>query len=594
MAITLPENSNKIDTIAAMPSARLKGVYAPQISGEFINTIAKDVVGTLDKRNTELEAELKKRKEQSLEFQEKRYKNEIANLTVEAKAKVAESKGTGAVEIAARTRKELQEEMDKRLGNVPPELKERFASINDSAALEYNSTAIPHEYREMGKIRDETYAVDTKNTMNRALGTAINDEAFALSLSEVAKSARDHAKVKYGDGTEEAVTLGNFHVKNTVSATILGAIARKAEFGDTEGAENTSKKFMELLTPEDQMKANDLLEKSKVDSKYTDALREARQAKTIFPGDIEAQNRYLQAIFSDRGDAYVTAVDMVKTMDSIEDRAKKRERDAQLEDTYNEIADLINKHGEVPPDMIGRILQNAPTGTQTEINNYIKARANVESDPDVYNSLVDLHSKDPDSFVNTYKLQRGQLSKEDYKQLSNMATAHTKKETSAKEKLNSMTYKSVKKEVDIFMENRAISDPAVRRELYNKVNSEVEALKDIPGITPLEIEQRVIQSLNDSEIEEGTKDVEGTGWTVPILGWTFGEDEVPALEGTETIKVDKTPIPGEEPDVHPSIIQWLQKGSIDKFGRAFNANELRQRVEALRKKIDVTQPISVK
>lgn len=581
MAITLPQDQQRVQ-LRAQPSAQFSGAKGATIGSKFLNTLQRGVEA---KSKAERDALLKRKNEQE-KFLKKKYKNTAAGFSLVAKSKATNAKGENAIQESQNQRAELAKNLKDATNKIPAEFQHLIAGENDSAMLDFERSAVPHELGEISKLKNEAFKTDTANQMFRAVEMSANDDAFALGLQDVRNSAEDTARLKFGGDVNRSVgvdittqDLIDDHVSKISSATITRAIEQKAGLGDSAGARQTLLKFGDQLRPDDLLKSKKFLDKADQENKSTIAYEISNQAIAEHPDNEEAQVNFIKSL-TDDGGVFKEGVSLLRSNNAMRSRQKKAQEDIKVADAFNKAEDIAKNGGAISSEYI----RSVPVEFRSRVLSYIEKRAkgaDIVTKPSTWRTLNNMYRTRREEFSTlNLGIYADEISQRDIRSLTSLQNNVINGEASNENRIKMSNDKAVSDIVDEFAKGSGIFDDEGLLKLSEIAREAYTDLQDVKGITPQEIRNRVSKALFSSDIVKP----EEKGF----LG--FGDSDAEIREGA-TLNVDLTPLKGDV-NIHPSIMDGIQASRVRKGLPPATEAEMRKYADSMEAQgRDISKPL---
>jgi len=400
----------EITSVQPQRATRLQGGRTGQIDPSFLRT--------LESITEQREKERLEGAKASTKLAEDMAEQQIREKEIEAKAKAASTQGLNALQETSKQREELLKQANDIVSKMPVELQAKMQPKILKSVNNFNVTAIPHQYGEIAKVREQVGKDKIVARRDDAIERSADMEWFSTEgLKDVADRATEYGRLKYGN--EANVDVGGLTAgeaihairKEAVAETVVGAIEVQAKTNRLSTAQELFAKHEKDLTPAMKVKALNILKKAEVDTADKLGLSFAEMAMKQYPEDMAAQEAFMRANAPNE-DVYKSGVAFAKSISGIKAQQKKFNDEKNL----GEALDAISKG----QPLTAKSLENVDPKYHDKVRTYAINQAQGKYNPTdtrVFNSLLKQVQDDPEGFATSLNLSAyaADLNEEDQK-----------------------------------------------------------------------------------------------------------------------------------------------------------------------------------
>ncbi|MBF31859.1 MAG: hypothetical protein Unbinned1322contig1000_52 [Prokaryotic dsDNA virus sp.] len=445
--------------MAERDDIRLRDQVAPQAGAKVFDTSKApeqvNVGGLLDQASKGINAHQKAKIEA-----ESTYLTDIVNSARQeyfnSQAKIAQSKKLGSYEEIDNQAARLKKIEDKFIADAQPHLRAELRTKMNTAKLGLIKFQTMHASKEEAAYKDEVNTRDLKLSNTDVLySIGDTDKVFSGKLDGVREVAERMARA---DGFAKPDDI-RLYGSNAEGAAIVNSLKSTAAAGESKQTKELFEKYEDrIIDPKQRIEAQKLVKAAEEQGKITEAINLKNEARRLFGDNPAAQRRYIEAkakVEDVTGEVAKEALSMQKTDQIAADREVKREKERTGMEATNKV--LEGKPGAL---RAAKLMAPHDAVALTKLDKQVKEGTLTVTQPEAYNSLIDLYRND-EEFFKQVELGGAKyattISKTDLKNLKSMQDNLHKEVRDRKEELKYSTVKSVGGTIDALAGARGMS-----------------------------------------------------------------------------------------------------------------------------------------
>lgn len=366
----------------------------------MVAPIQTDLGTFVDKQVDVLEAKQRKIDEKNYQFAKADFENKRDRVVGESILSVTSADGENAFKAADVSQKKLRQTLEKELESVPEQYKAEFSQLANAGINRYDTVSLGHQYRQQNIVREKTFKTRSDYLTEQVSQAVYVPEQFNLRRAQLLQVTEMYVRQTMGGdpaiGSEVSPEVADaIAVQKAVanSTALTKTVESLVASGDLFKAKDVRDTYREELTASDKIRVDNLLSKGAKAEKTTQAKLLMEDAMNAFPGDANAQARFIRANAAD-GDIYRTSAQMHRAEVNFQETEKKRQMQKNFADVQKSIRD---SKGRITDDML-RSLDPELHDNAVEYAVRVSRGDTIPRDPRAYNYLYNLYLRQPDRF----------------------------------------------------------------------------------------------------------------------------------------------------------------------------------------------------
>lgn len=390
-------------------------------------------------------------------------KNKFADFENQATIKVLEAQGENTYEAGDLAGKELQKNIEKEMGKLPPQYRTEYANFAQDSIQRFNKTAQGRMISEGRKAGEEAFKRRSEDLSGRAVLNAYDKQAFETSLQDLDQTVEQHTQLTVGDESPRARELMNIHKQQARSNVIVKTVETLSASGDVAKATEIAQEYKDSLTADDLTKTYKLLADGKVKRDLDTAKTLSDTALATFGDDETAALDFINKSTTD-GRLARDATSTYTARVAAQTRAQERQR----RETFGDLQTKVIKTGMISNEDMAK-LDSRDAKALRELQVKVSRGELIPRNARVWNEMQRMFVEEPSKFSEqTFSNLQDKLPNTDINTLMRMRTSLLDP-TADKFKANNSAYIQSKYLRQIKAKpgtNRYIEESSAIRDLY--------------------------------------------------------------------------------------------------------------------------------